>query len=68
MSTEVQPSEPTLEVKRYEIQYPASRYTFPRESQIERVRFDDEHVHLDLLDTVRKLVAHTGHGEGRQSD
>jgi hypothetical protein len=54
MSTEVQPSEPTLEVKRFEIQYPASRYTFPCESRIERVRFDDEYVYLDLLDG-RKL-------------
>jgi hypothetical protein len=39
-----------LEVKHYKVQYPASAYTFPREARILRVRFDDEYIHLELID------------------
>ena len=42
--------EEQLEVKRYDIQYPISAYTFPREARIHRVRFDDEYLHLELTD------------------
>lgn len=34
----------------YEIPYPASAYTFPRESLIHDVRFDDEFIHIELTD------------------
>lgn len=34
----------------YEVPYPASAYTFPRESLIHDVRFDDEFIHLELTD------------------
>jgi hypothetical protein len=37
-------------VKRYDIAYPASAYTYPRESLIHDVRFDDTHLHIDLMD------------------
>ena len=36
--------------KWYEIPYPASDYTFPREALIHCVRFDDEYIHLELTD------------------
>lgn len=38
------------QVKWYEIPYPASAYTFPRESLIHDVRFDDEFIHIELTD------------------
>jgi hypothetical protein len=34
----------------YEIPYPASEYTFPTEAIIHKVRFDEQHIHLDLTD------------------
>jgi hypothetical protein len=38
------------EIKRYEIKYPASAYTFPQVSLIHDVRFDEEYIHVDLTD------------------
>lgn len=43
-----------MKVKRYEVQYPISAYTFPEESRIHQVHFDDEYIHLELTDK-RKL-------------
>lgn len=37
-------------VKRFRIQYPVSAYTFPQETRIHRVRFDDDYMHVELLD------------------
>lgn len=37
-------------IKTYEIKYPASAYTFPQEALIHTVRFDDEYIHVDLID------------------
>jgi hypothetical protein len=34
----------------YEIPYPASAYTFPREALLHQVRFDEEYMHLELTD------------------
>jgi len=34
----------------YDIPYPASAYTFPREALLHVVRFDDEYMHLELTD------------------
>ena len=34
----------------YDIPYPASAYTFPSEALIHKVRFDEQHIHLDLTD------------------
>ncbi len=42
--------EEKFEVKRYDIQYPVSAYTFPKEARIHQVRFDDEYLHLELTD------------------
>jgi hypothetical protein len=38
------------QVKWYDIPYPASAYTFPRESLIHDVRFDDEYIQVELTD------------------
>ena len=38
------------EPKRYEIQYPLSAYTFPTEARIDQVSFDDEFIHIELMD------------------
>lgn len=50
MNIEVEQTEEQIEVKRYEIQYPVSAYTFLREAQIHQVRFDDRYIHLELTD------------------
>lgn len=42
--------EEQFKVKRYKIQYPISAYTFPRESRIHQVRFDDEYMQVELTD------------------
>lgn len=34
----------------YKVPYPASAYTFPRESLIHDVRFDDDYIHIELTD------------------
>ncbi|HSN74054.1 MAG TPA: DUF2442 domain-containing protein [Anaerolineae bacterium] len=34
----------------YEVPYPASAYTFPRESLIHDVRFDNEYIQVELTD------------------
>ena len=36
--------------RRYDIPYPASAYTFPREALLHRVRFDDDYMHFELTD------------------
>jgi hypothetical protein len=36
--------------KWYAIPYPASAYTFPREALLHHVRFDENHIHLELTD------------------
>ena len=48
MSTKEKPSEQTA--KWYDIAYPASAYTFPREALLHRVRFDKDYIHLELTD------------------
>ncbi|MBI3761625.1 MAG: DUF2442 domain-containing protein [Chloroflexi bacterium] len=54
MVTSVERVETPSSVKRYKVQYPISAYTFPREARIHQVRFDDEHMHVELTDG-RKL-------------
>ncbi|MCC6300963.1 MAG: DUF2442 domain-containing protein [Anaerolineales bacterium] len=34
----------------YDIAYPASAYTFPSKAVLNRVRFDDEFMHMELTD------------------
>lgn len=48
MPTNEKPSEQTS--KWYDVAYPASAYTFPRETLLHRVRFDENYIHLELTD------------------
>jgi hypothetical protein len=41
---------PEEQVTWYDIPYPASVYTFPRESLLHDVRFDDEYIQVELTD------------------
>ena len=50
MSTNVGQVNGKIQVKRYKIQYSVSDYTFPHEARIQRVRFDEEYVHVELTD------------------
>ncbi len=50
MATNVKRVEKQLQVKRYQVQYPISAYTFPREARIHQVRFDDDYMHITLTD------------------
>jgi len=50
MSTEVELVKEQTEVKRYPIQYPISAYTFPSNTRIHQVWFDDEFIHISLTD------------------
>ena len=38
------------QVKRYKVQHSIDEYTFPTEADIHAVRFDDEHMHVELMD------------------
>lgn len=42
--------EQEIKAKRYRIQYPVSAYTFPLDARIHKVGFDDEYVHVELID------------------
>ena len=48
MTTKEKQNEQTS--KWYDIAYPASAYTFPREALLHRVRFDGDYMHLELTD------------------
>jgi len=50
MATKTEQIDQQADVKRYSVQYPLSAYTFPREAHIHGVRFDNEHMHLELTD------------------
>ena len=50
MPTETERIEQQADVKRYNVQYPISAYTFPGEARIRGVRFDEKYVHLELTD------------------
>lgn len=54
MNLDVEHIEEQFGVKRYKLQYPASAYTFPSEARIHAVYFDEEYLHVDLIDG-RKL-------------
>ncbi len=45
-----QPEQTRSTPRWYEIPYPASAYTFPREALLHRVRFDNDYLHLELTD------------------
>ncbi|MBI5035285.1 MAG: DUF2442 domain-containing protein [Chloroflexi bacterium] len=50
MSTKLEQVNDKFQVKRYKIQYPISAYTFPRETRLQLVRFDDKYIHIELTD------------------
>jgi hypothetical protein len=50
MNTAVETIDKKFKVKRYKVQYPISAYTFPTESRIHRVRFDEDYIHIELTD------------------
>ena len=50
MSTKLEQVDEKFKAKRYKIQYPISAYTFPRETRIQLVRFDDNYIHIELTD------------------
>ncbi len=50
MATRTEQIDQQANVKRYNVQYPISAYTFPSEAHIHGVRFDKEHMHLELTD------------------
>ena len=50
MDTATKKTDEKYKVKRYKIQYPVSAYTFPKETNIHAVRFDDNYIHIELTD------------------
>ena len=40
----------------YDIEFPASAYTFPHETLLQGVRFDDVYIHLEMTDGRRLSV------------
>jgi Protein of unknown function (DUF2442) len=51
MSIKVKPNKTNEQNARwYDIPYPATAYTFPREAVVQRVRFDDRYIHIELTD------------------
>ncbi|MDQ7053568.1 MAG: DUF2442 domain-containing protein [candidate division KSB1 bacterium] len=43
-------AEEERKVKRYKVQYPITEYTFPSDARIKSVRFDDQYIHVHLMD------------------
>ena len=39
-----------IQVKRYKVQHSIDEYTFPTEAHIHDVRFDEKHMHVELMD------------------
>ncbi len=50
MGTQVGRTDEQFEVRRFNIHYPISEYTFPSDDHVQSVRFDDECVHVELAD------------------
>lgn len=50
MNTAVETIDKKFKVKRYKVQFPISAYTFPTETRIHQVRFDDNYIHIELTD------------------
>ncbi len=38
------------QIKRYKVQHSIDEYTFPKETYIHNVRFDEKHMHVELTD------------------
>lgn len=50
MTIEIEQVEKQAGVRRYQIQYPVTAYTFPAEAYIQHVHFDETHIHIHLTD------------------
>lgn len=50
MTSKVKAADLQPVVKRYDIAYPASKYTYPNEAVIHDVRIDDDYLHIELTD------------------
>lgn len=50
MNSAAKTNEPVTTIKRYEIGYPASEYTYPREALIHEVHIDDTYLQVELTD------------------
>ena len=50
MITNVKPKDEKITVKRYKIQHSIDEYTFPKETYIHAVRFDEKYIHVELTD------------------
>lgn len=50
MTSKVKAADLQPAVKRYDIAYPASKYTYPHEAVIHDVRIDDDYLHIELTD------------------
>jgi hypothetical protein len=50
MNTVVETINKKFKVKRYKVQYPISAYTFPTETRIHKVRFDEDYIRIELTD------------------
>jgi hypothetical protein len=50
MSSKAEQVNEQFDVRRFEVQYPVSAYTFPSEARIHQVSFDEEHMRVELTD------------------
>ena len=50
MNENAEPTDEFREVKEYKIQYPLSKYVFPKDALIHQVCFDDTHIRVELTD------------------
>ena len=50
MPIKVKQTDEQMQLKKYNVQYPISAYTFPREARIHEVWFDEEYMHIALTD------------------
>ena len=50
MSTAAEAVEEGFQVRRYQVRHSISDYTYPVEARVHSVRFDDEFIHIALMD------------------
>src|SRR5687768_15465129 len=49
-NTGVRQMDEKTQVKRYKVQHSIDEYTFPTKAHIHEVRFDEKHMHVELMD------------------
>ncbi len=50
MDEQNEPIEVEIKVDRYPVKYPLSAYTYPKGARIFAARFDDQYLHIELMD------------------